>query len=111
MINILKVMRTYLEQKLIQKALSFKFDDSAKLIDGILESPEHEEFKKQFKNVCAMLSEPLVNRLEGTLAILKISKREFIEMSIIESLDKADKIMKEFGVDEFLQKIADSQNK
>lgn len=102
-------MRTVLEQRMIQKALAFKFDDSDKLIDGLLESSEHPEFKKKFKNVCAMLSEPLVNRLESTLGILSISKREFIEMALIEALDKADKVMDEFGIDDFIESIVASQ--
>jgi hypothetical protein len=110
-INKTKTMRTELEQRLIQKTLAFKFEDSGKILDAVLESSDHEELKKQFKNVCAMLSEPLVNRLENTLSILRISKREFIEMSIVESLNKADEIMQEFGIDEFIESIAQVQKK
>jgi hypothetical protein len=98
-------MRTNLEQRMIQKALAFKFDDSDKLLDSVLESSGHDEIKKKFKNVCAMLSEPLVNRLENTLGILSISKREFIEMALIEALDKADKVMDEFGIDDFIESL------
>jgi hypothetical protein len=58
-----------------------------------------------------MIHEPLVNRLENTLGILSISKREFIQMALIEALDKADKVMNEFGIDEFIDSLVESQKK
>lgn len=98
--------KSIFEQKITHKVLSFKLDESAKLIDLLLDDPDaSENFKKQLKlkNVCAQLQEPLVNRLESTLSILSMSKREFLELAIIEALDKSDLIMKDCGIDDFLQ--------
>jgi len=82
------------------KALSFKFDNSAMLMDAIIE--DDKENKLPLKNVCAKLHTSLVERLDSTLNTLSISKREFIEYAIIEALDKADEIMEEVDIAEFL---------
>lgn len=101
-------MKSRFEQKLTLQALRFKFDDSSKLIDLALEGPESEELKTKLKikNVCAALSGELVERLENTLGILNMSKREFFEMAIIEALDKADSIMDDVGIDDYLEELA-----
>jgi len=52
----------------------------------------------ELKNVCAKLPTSLVDRLESTLQVLHISKREFIEIAIIAAIDEAVEIMAENGV-------------
>jgi hypothetical protein len=98
--------KSKLEQKLMHKSLGFMLDDSAKLIDIVLEDSGNDEIKAKFKNVCAMLSEPLIKRLEDTLGLLGISKREFLELAIIDALDKADLAIEESGLKNYLQDMA-----
>jgi hypothetical protein len=89
------------------KALSAKFEGpfgllTGDLLESVIEGHENTE-KLQIKNVCAKLHVSLVNRLDNTIGILKISKRQFIEYAIIQALDKADSIMEDFGVHDYLE--------
>jgi len=86
------------------KSLSFKFNNSGILMDAIIE--DDKENKLPIKNVCAKLHVSLVERLDTTLSTLSVSKREFIEYAIIEALDRADEIMDEVDVTEFLREQA-----
>lgn len=97
--------KTYLEQVLVFKSLDFVLGTDGKATDHILSQPGNDDLKNQFKNVCAPLPSSLVERLESTLGLLNISKRQFITAAIIEALDKADVIMKEWGVDEYLEEL------
>lgn len=90
------------DQYITFKALRVKFDDSGHLLDSILDDPERDQ-KLPIKNVCAKLHVSLVDRLDQTIGFLNISKREFVEMAIIEALDKADLIVDELGVIEELR--------
>lgn len=102
--------KSILEQKLTYKALGFILDDSGSFIDQALENKVFAR-DHHFKNVCAMISQPLTERLENTLGLLHMSKREFLEAAIIEALDKADLIMEECGVDDYLEGLAEQQAK
>lgn len=83
-------MKTLFEQKMTFKALKTKFDDSERLFDSMLEDPQNaDQVQKNYKNVCCMLSKPLTERLENTLKRLDMSKREFLELAIVDALDKA----------------------
>lgn len=53
------------------------------------------------KQVCSTLSHELVSRMENVLAILGMTKRDLIEMAIIEALDEAEEIIESLGVLEF----------
>ena len=50
------------------------------------------------KTVCTPVHIELFNRLDQTLSLLNISKRAFIQMAIIEALDRADSIMAEVDI-------------
>jgi nucleoside 2-deoxyribosyltransferase len=50
------------------------------------------------KTVCTPIHIELFNRLEDTISPLNISKRAFIQMAIIEALDRADAIVAEVDV-------------
>ncbi|RYF39505.1 MAG: hypothetical protein EOO38_23190 [Cytophagaceae bacterium] len=54
------------------------------------------------KNVCAMIHQNLFDRLSDTCALLDISKRSFIEMALIEALNKADAIMESEKLEDYL---------
>lgn len=95
--------KSILELKLTQKALNFRFGiNQEQFIDSMLEQdPDGKKWKT--KNVCAHMSEPLVQRLENTLAMLEMSKREFITLAIVEALDKADKAISDYAFDETVE--------
>ena len=50
------------------------------------------------KNVCAVLSHDLVERLESALSMLDMNKRQFIEMAVISLLDDYDEIANEYDM-------------
>lgn len=47
------------------------------------------------KNICAHISQQLFERVEQCCNTLDISKRRFVEMALIEALDKAEAIVAE----------------
>lgn len=47
------------------------------------------------KNICAHISTQLFQRVEECCNTLEISKRRFVEMALIEALDKAEAIVAE----------------
>lgn len=53
------------------------------------------------RNVCAKLSVPLVERLDNALSVLDISKRHFIELALIEALDKVDQVLEDVDAFEY----------
>jgi hypothetical protein len=103
--------KSILERKLTYKALGFLHNMDS-LVERALENPSQElQEKLKIKNVCAAINGDLVERLENTLGILKMSKREFLESAIIDALDKADAVMDECGVNDYLEELADHQEK
>lgn len=50
------------------------------------------------KTVCAPISLDLFDRMNQTLNLLDLSKRQFIELAIIEALDRADEIISQVNV-------------
>jgi len=66
------------------------------LIDAILEDPDNKDtVKKEFRNVCALVSMPMFNELERLCSTLDMSKREFITLALSEFIPKADAIIAE----------------
>lgn len=81
------------------------------LIDHVLKQSGPEELEKmKMRNVCALISMPLFDRLETMCGLLSISKREFIENALVEALDMADKIVEEEGVFEHFNALSVAQN-
>lgn len=50
------------------------------------------------KTVCAPISLDLFDRMNATLGILDVSKRQFIELAIIAALDQAEAVISEVDV-------------
>ena len=123
---------SYFDQYIQFRALKFKFDSmntglisidqvEASIRGGSLHHSDDDgktmraavlEEIFPVKNVCAKLGVPLVDRLDNTLSTLGISKREFIEMSLIEALDRVDKHLADVDAFEYIdrmQAIADSE--
>lgn len=47
------------------------------------------------KNICAHISQELFDNVDSTCRMLEISKRQFVEMALIEALNKAEAIVAE----------------
>lgn len=77
------------EQRVLHQSFKLKFGDMGKLVD--LAIAQNQEIP-EIKNVCAKLHISLVERLENVVNNLNMSKREFIEIALIEALDKAEAI-------------------
>ena len=72
------------------KALHLEYVTSGASADFLLEGVSPEEKKKHLRNVCALISVDLFERLENTCNLLDISKRQFIEASLVECLNRAN---------------------
>jgi hypothetical protein len=62
-----------------------------------------EEAKAHFKSICATVSLSLFERVDGICQMLDLSKREFVEMALIDLCDKSDGVIieiKPFPIDE-----------
>jgi len=96
-------------QKLIQyKALSQVYGATGgAMIDQLAKQDPAQIEKMKMRNVCALISVPLFDRLEETCGVLSITKREFIEAALIEALNQADKIIQEEGVFEHFVAITE----
>jgi hypothetical protein len=104
-------MKSILERKLTYKALAFMHSND-NLVERILEEGGAElEIKHKMKNICAMMPATIVDRLETTLRLLNMTKRDFLEAAVLEALDKADEIMAACGVDDALEQMAVRQDK
>lgn len=83
---------TNFEQRVLHQSFKQKFSDQGNLIDMVIDqNPDIPELK----NVCAKLHINLVNRLDDVVNHLGMSKREFIEIALIEAMDKAESILSE----------------
>jgi len=113
---------SFFDQFIQYRSLKFKFSTMGTLtlsdIEGMIQAgsllytddgetvrpPTFEEACPiPLRNVCAKLSSDLVDRLDKTLDILEISKREFIEMSLIEALNRVDQQLLDIDAFEFLE--------
>ena len=83
------------------KALHMKYVSSGSNVMELL-ALDKMEHNVPMKNVCAMISQALFDDLTSTCGLLDISKRTFIESAIIDALAKADRIVKEEGLEEYL---------
>lgn len=81
----------------------------SKIIDSLAASDPAFAEKNKMRNVCALITSELFDRLENTCSFLDISKREFIESALIEALELADKITEETGLNDHYAAIADFQ--
>jgi len=93
-------MKTRLGQKLTQKALNYKFNEvkEAILEQAVTDLVGMENPPVKVKNLCAYVPQPIYERLEDLLLLLKMSKREFITLAVLEAMDKADQILLEIDI-------------
>ena len=80
------------------KILQFKHShENTALLDHAVDSLQSPDIK----NVCAKLHISLVDRLERSLSILEMSKRQFIETALISALDEFEDLFDTYIEDDF----------
>lgn len=100
---------TDIKEYIRYKALDIKYgtrSGGALLLDhyleGVLEAhgtvEGHEDSVFKLQNVCAKLSQGLVERMENTAQALNMSKREFIELAVIQALTEIDAVFEELNL-------------
>lgn len=66
------------------------------IVDSLLNSPANqEEVKKDFRNVCALITQGQFEALESLCSLLDLSKREVINMALSEFIPMANAIISE----------------
>ena len=98
---------SHFDQFIQLKALQFKFGttggDSSLLIDQMWADPDYRpEMEKQMKQVCFPISVQLFERFEKKLDLLSLSKRQFLEVALIEALRRVDEILDDVDAFEFI---------
>lgn len=76
------------DQFVLYKALAHKFNDSSYMLDRLLDE-EHRTGHPDIKNVCAKIHVSLSTELDEVCAFLDVSKREFIELALIDAIKRA----------------------
>lgn len=113
---------THFEQFIQYRALSFKFKTTGGMPLGQMErllaggsigtnqngtfvpaTTLEEVLPFKVQNVCAKLAQPLVDRLDEALGVLGMTKRDFIELALIEALDKVDQVLKDTDAFEYVE--------
>ncbi|HZK25697.1 MAG TPA: hypothetical protein VFC74_10000 [Oscillospiraceae bacterium] len=92
-----------LNEYLHYRALAAKHDNAqvfAGLMDSVVESGSAAVPTRQIATVVAAT---LVDELDDLLAILKMTKRQFMEMALIDAMQKANEILDGYGVNDFYE--------
>ena len=77
------------DEFVLYRALALKFSGShnlGSLPDDVLDTA-------RFRNVCAKLHPDFVDRLDSVISLLGMSKRDFIEIALIDALDRCEKTL------------------
>lgn len=53
------------------------------------------EVKEKMRNICAFISPELFEKVENLSGFLELSKREIVEMALLDFVEKANKIVEE----------------
>ena len=115
------------EQFIQYRALAFKFSTAGrslshaeglidakmigKEVDGVFVPFEKLEEVYPVKNVCAKLAITLVDRLDQALSVLEMSKRDFIEIALIEALNKVDQVLADTDAFEHIDRLQAGESK
>lgn len=104
------------DQYMQHKVLSFKYSvtNSPDSVIGAVtvddgqggSRPAKIEDLFEVKNVCAKIPVTIAERLDNTLGVLEMSKREFIELALIEAMNRVDEIIEETGAVQFREDLS-----
>jgi len=86
---------TLLLQALKLKELNTRGWSGGDLVEQLLDS--NPEAKEKMRNICAFIHPELFAQVEGVCSLLSLSKRQVVEMALIDFLAKADTIMEQTG--------------
>lgn len=56
---------------------------------------EHPEVKEKMRNICAFITPELFGQIENLGNLLELSKREIVEMALLDFVEKANKVIRE----------------
>jgi hypothetical protein len=62
------------------------------ILEGLLKDPAN---SSQMRNICAHISPELFSQVEEYCGLLSLSKRKFVEMALVEAIDRAKSIVAE----------------
>jgi len=79
-------------QALKFKQLSHQGFSGPDLVERVLEA-NPEEAKKSMRNICAFISPELFQEIEEIRNLLEFSKRQIVEMALLDFVEKAKKIV------------------
>lgn len=79
-------------QALKFKQLSHHGFSGPDLVERVLEA-NPEEAKKSMRNICAFISPELFQEIEEIRSLLEFSKRQIVEMALLDFVEKAKKIV------------------
>lgn len=98
------------DQKLMLQALKIKelntrgfSSTSGDLIGNLIETQE--ELKGKMKNICAFISPELFSDVEDLGNLLDLSKRQIVEMALLDFINKAQAVIQEVNVFEGVQPL------
>ena len=101
---------TQFDQYIQYKALEFKFQGQ-NVPENITETLIQDSEKLPVKNVCAKLHVDLSNLLDQTILNLNMSKRKFIELALIDAIEKAENIMGDVDMTEYFEDNSNGEEK
>ena len=102
-------IRTPLEALVLEKSLALMaMHRNAEFIDYLDQTGQADEMPV-IKNVCAKVPVWLSDEIDGIVSLLGISKRRFLEAAFIDALDRANKVIDDEGLHDYLAQIAESQ--
>jgi hypothetical protein len=87
---------TLLLQALKLKELNTRGYSGGDLVEQLLAS-NPDQTKEKMRNICAFITPEMFDQVEGVCNLLSLSKRQVIEMALIDFLEKADKIVEDTG--------------
>lgn len=100
--------RSPIDALITEKTLSFMSTaNSSEVLEYTLENSETPELK----NLCTKVHPELAKRIDNLCNNLDIRKRQFCEYAFIEAVEKAEKIIQDEGLIEYLSEIQDQSKK
>ena len=82
------------QMKALQLKQHFTSGCSTDMVDHLTRDASSDDLvKAKLRNICALVSDDLFTQVEGLCSLLSMSKRQFVEMSLINAVSKAEDII------------------